>query len=86
MSRLNPGFLPIGDDFPEPGIHIAESPFRAWAQMDRAQRQQTLQNMAARGGSFVQRLSVAWLMADEINAGKLARAFPELVSNYAPKE
>jgi hypothetical protein len=31
-------------------------------------------------------LSVAWLMADEVKAGKLARAFPELVSNYAPKE
>lgn len=84
MSRLNPAFLPL-DDYPEP--HMA-SPFKelTWAQMDRAQRQQTLHNMAERGGSFVKRLSLAWLLADEVNAGKLARAFPELVSNYAPKE
>jgi hypothetical protein len=83
--QTNTAFVPLGDDFPEPHMAPLFTDL-TWAQMDRAQRQQTPQNMAARGGSFVQRLSVAWLMADEINAGKLARAFPELVSNYAPKE
>jgi hypothetical protein len=52
MSRLDPSFLPLGDDFPEPGMGRLFTDL-TWAQMDRAQRQQTLQNMAARGGSFV---------------------------------
>jgi hypothetical protein len=83
--QTNTAFIPLGDDFPEPGMAPLFKEL-TWAQMDRAQRQQTLHNMAERGGSFVQRLSVAWLMADEVNSCKLARAFPELVSNYAPKE
>lgn len=55
-----------------------------WTAMQPEQRALTLRAMHRYGGTFVQRLANAWGCADEANAGKLAAAFPELVTKYGP--
>lgn len=80
--RLDPQFLPMGDDFPEP--HMDNQP-RTWADMTYAERLEMHGRMIAYGGSFVRRLGGAFVYADPANAHKLAAAFPELVQAYGPQ-
>ena len=46
----------------------------------------TLENMMERGGSFARSLSVCFRHADNENARRLARAFPEIIDRYSPDD
>ncbi len=52
--------------------------------MTRDQRLITIRAMKEYGGSFVQKLADLWLHADEDNAARIEKAWPEYVHKYGP--
>lgn len=55
-----------------------------WHDMTQSQKRTTALAMTAFGGVFVRLLGEAWDRAGELDSGRLAAAFPELVREYGP--
>jgi hypothetical protein len=53
-------------------------------QMDYDTRHKIFQTMEKFGGSFCQKLSQAWFVADTANKKLLEKAFPHLLEQYGP--